>query len=93
MITLICPIVYFSKLYDSYVFVFEFNKGLECSKSPMKTILLPFNLSNQIITSKFLFLFLLSLLIVISFLCFFFFFVFFFLVLFFCFPLPCNFFS
>ena len=73
MITLICPIVYFSKLYDSYVFVFEFNKGLECSKSPMKTILLPFNLSNQIITSKFLFLFLLSLLIVISFLCFFFF--------------------
>ena len=50
MTTLICPIFYFSTLYNSHVFVFEFNKELECSKSPMKTILLPFNLSNKRIT-------------------------------------------
>ena len=73
MTTLICPIFYFSALYDSYVFVFEFNKGLECSKSRMKTILLPFNLSYKRLT------FLLSLLIVISFLCLFVCFLFFFL--------------
>ena len=47
MTTLICPIFYFFALYDSHVFAFEFNKRLECSKSPMKTILLPFNLSNK----------------------------------------------
>jgi len=29
------------------MFVFEFNKGLECSKSPMKTNILSFNLSNE----------------------------------------------
>jgi len=46
---------------------FEFNKGLKCAKSPMKTILSSFNLSNKRIT------FLLSLLIVIySFFLFFF---------------------
>ena len=69
MTTLLCPIIYFSTLYDSQVFIFEFNKGLECSKSPMKTILLLFDLSNKRIT------FLLSLLIVIySFFAFIFFF-------------------
>ena len=47
MTTLICPILYFSILYDSHVFVLEFSKGLEFSKSPMKTILLCFNLSNK----------------------------------------------
>ena len=36
--TLIYPKFYFSALYDSHVFSFEFNKGLECSKSPMETI-------------------------------------------------------
>ena len=55
---------------------FEFNKGLECSKSPMKTNLLSFNLSNERIS------FLLSLLIVIYSLFFSFSFPF---------PLPCNF--
>ena len=55
------PYFTFLHFYDSHVFVFEFNKELECSKSPMKTVLLLFNLSNKRIT------FLLSLLIVISF--------------------------
>ena len=50
MTTLKCPIFYFFALYDSYVFVFDFNKGLECSKSPMKTILFPFDLSNKRVT-------------------------------------------
>ena len=54
MTTLKCPIFYFFALYDSYVFVFDFNKGLECSKSPMKKILLPFNLSNKRITFYYL---------------------------------------
>ena len=38
MTTLICPKFYFSTLYDSHVFSFEFNKGLECSKLAMKKI-------------------------------------------------------
>ena len=38
MITLICPKFYISTLYDSHVFSFEFNKGLECSKLLMKII-------------------------------------------------------
>ena len=63
------PCFTFLHFNDSHVFVFEFNKGLECSKSPMKTILSSFNLSNKRIT------FLLSLLIVIySFFLFLFFF-------------------
>ena len=81
MTTLICPIFYFSALYDSHVFVFEFNKGLEYSKFLMKTILSSFNLSNKRITFFFNYYFK-SLLIVISFI-----FSFSFL-----FPLPCNFF-
>ena len=36
--SLIYPKFYFSALYDSHVFSFEFNKGLECSKYPMETI-------------------------------------------------------
>ena len=71
------PCFTFLHFYDSHVFVFEFNKGLKCSKSPIKTILSSFNLSNKRVT------FLLSMLIVISF---FFSFSFSFL-----FPLPCNF--
>ena len=47
MTTLICPIFYFSALFDSHVFVFEFNKGLEYSKFLTKTILSSFNLSNK----------------------------------------------
>ena len=79
MTTLICPIFYFSALFDSHVFVFEFNKGLEYSKFLTKTILSSFNLSNKRIAFFFIFK---SLLIVISFI-----FSFSFL-----FPLPCNFF-
>ena len=78
MTTLICPIFYFSALFDSHVFVFEFNKGLEYSKFLTKTILSSFNLSNKRIA----FFIFKSLLIVISFI-----FSFSFL-----FPLPCNFF-
>ena len=47
MITSICPCFTFLHFYDSHVFVFEFNKGLECFKSPMKTILSSFNLNNE----------------------------------------------
>ena len=60
-------------------FTFEFNEELECPKSPMKTILSSFNLSNERI--PFYYLCFLS-----SHLFFFFFF------LFFLFLLPCNFF-
>ena len=28
-------LLFFFAFYDSHVFVFEFNKGLECSKSPI----------------------------------------------------------
>ena len=38
MTNLIWPEFYFSAPYDSLVLSFEFNKGLECSKSPMETI-------------------------------------------------------
>jgi len=64
MTILIWPKFYFSSLYDSHVFSFEFNKGLECSKSPYGNNLSSFNLSNKRI------IYLLSLLIVfIFFLC------------------------
>ena len=36
--TLMCPKFYFYALYDSYLFSYEFNKGLECSTSPIETI-------------------------------------------------------
>ena len=36
--TLICPKFYFSTLYDSHVFSYEFNKGSQCSKSPTETV-------------------------------------------------------
>ena len=36
--TLICPKFYSFTVYDSYVFSYEFNKGLECSTSPIETI-------------------------------------------------------
>ena len=36
--TLICPKFYFSALYDSHVFSFEYNKGLECSKPPTERV-------------------------------------------------------
>ena len=32
------PQIYFSALYDSHVFSYEFNKGLECSTSSIETI-------------------------------------------------------
>ena len=66
------PCFTFLHFYDCHVFVFEFNKGLECSEAPMKTIFSSFNLSNKRIK----FFLLLSLLIVIYS---FFFFLFFFL--------------
>ena len=37
----------FLYFYDSPIFVFEFNKRLECCKSPMKANLLSFNFSNE----------------------------------------------
>ena len=63
--TLICPKFYFSTLYDSHVFSYEFNKGFECSKIPYGNNSTSFNLSNERIIH------LLSLLIVIIFLFFF----------------------
>ena len=61
MTILIWPRFYFSALYDSHVFSFEFNKGLECSKSPYGNNLSSFNFSNKKI------IYLLSLLIVFIF--------------------------
>ena len=48
------PCFTFLHFYDSHVFVFELNKGLKCSKSPMKTILLSFNFSNERISFYYL---------------------------------------
>ena len=76
MTILIWPRFYFSALYDSHVFSFEFNKGLECSKSPYGNNLSYFNFSNKKI------IYLLSLLIV---------FIFFISYFFFFFSVPCNF--
>ena len=36
--TLVCSKFYFSAFYDSYVFSYEFNKGLECSKSSIEIV-------------------------------------------------------
>ena len=61
MTNLIWPEFYFSAPYDSLVLSFEFNKGLECSKSPYGNNLSSFNFSNKKI------IYLLSLLIVFIF--------------------------
>ena len=54
MTTLICPMFYIFALLGFSYFCFEFNKGLKCSKSPMKTILLTFNFSNERISFYYL---------------------------------------